>query len=198
MSIISRSCSALAAWALLTTIANAAGPAAPGLGGPTVPGVCLLSQEAVLANSKVGLAATERLRQLAQAAQGDLETERSAIESDAKALEAQKASLSATQLEQRRLALAQRAQALQAKVQERSRQVEATRAKAIGRIAQDAQPVIAQAYRAQGCGLLFSRDAVLGGNMTGDLTPAVVQGLDAKITTIDFDLEPAPAALASR
>lgn len=198
MSMMFRSFAIVSAWALLATAASAAGPAAPGLGGPAVPGVCLLSQEAVLANSKIGQAATERLRQLAQAAQNDLETERTAIEADAKALEAQKASLSAGQLEQRRQPLAQRALAYQAKAQARSRQVEATRAKAVGQIAQAAQPVIAQVYHAQGCGLLFSRDAVLGGNMTGDLTPAVVQALDAKVSTINFDLEPPPAAPAAR
>ena len=190
-------CAVLAApaWAQGSKVAAAS---APSLGGPQVPGVCLLSQQTVLGAAKVGVAATERLRQLAQTAQGELDTERSAIEADAKALDGQKASLAAAQFEQRRQALLQRSQAYQAKVQERSRQVEATRVKVLGRIAADAQPVIAQVYQSRGCGLLFSRDVVLGGNMAGDLTSAVVQGLDAKVTTIDFNLEPPAAPLATR
>ena len=41
-----------------------------------------------------------------------------------------------------------------------------------------------------------TRAEVVAGNMANDLTPAVVQGLDAKMTTITFDLEPAPATAA--
>ena len=62
------------------------------------------------------------------------------------------------------------------------------------RIAHEAQPVIATSYAAHHCGLLLDRTSVLGGNMGGDLTPDVVRGLDARITTITFELEPAPVA----
>ena len=47
-------------------------PAAQPLGGPAIAGVCLLSQQAVLANAKVGLAATARLKQIADAADAEL------------------------------------------------------------------------------------------------------------------------------
>jgi hypothetical protein len=53
--------------------------------------------------------------------------------------------------------------------------------------------VIAAAYKARGCGLLFDRNSILGGNMAGDITAAVIQGLDAKITTITFEREVLPA-----
>jgi Skp family chaperone for outer membrane proteins len=185
---------ALASLALVAApVAAEAQTANPITGGPTIAGLCLLSQTAVFVSSKVGQAATARLRQLAQAEESGFSGERQAIETEAKTLQDQKSALSPSQLRTRQDALAQRAQAYQDRVQMLSRQIEATRIKAVGQIAQAAQPVVAQAYQARGCGLLFSRDAVLAGNMANDLTPAVVQGLDAKMTTITFDLEPASA-----
>jgi Skp family chaperone for outer membrane proteins len=82
---------------------------------------------------------------------------------------------------------------MQAHVAVVTKQIEATRVKALARIAQEAQPVINSVYQSKGCGLLLDRNVVLGGNMSNDLTATVVQGLDAKMTTISFDLEAPPA-----
>jgi hypothetical protein len=49
-------------------------------------------------------------------------------------------------------------------------------------------------YASKNCGVLFDRNAVLDGNMTNDISSSVVQGLDAKVTTISFNMEPVPAA----
>jgi Skp family chaperone for outer membrane proteins len=78
---------------------------------------------------------------------------------------------------------------MQQKAELRSRELEATRLKALERIAVEAQPLIAEVYRAHNCGLLFAREAMLGGNTAADITPAVVQALDAKLTTISFERE---------
>ncbi len=59
-----------------------------------------------------------------------------------------------------------------------------TRTKALERIANEAQPVIAQAYAAKKCGLLFDRNGTLGGKFANDLTPDVVRLLDARLQTI--------------
>ena len=163
------------------------------LNGPTVAGVCYLSREAIFANAKVGQAASARLKQLAEQAQSQIDAERRPIDTDVQAYRAKASSLSADQRQSQEQALSQRMQALQADQQGKGRQLEATRSKAMDQIAQYAQPVIVSVYNSKGCGLLLDRNAVLGGNMTNDLTPAVVQGLDAKITTISFNLEPAPA-----
>ena len=50
-------------------------PAAQPLGGPVVPGVCLLSREAIYANAAVGKAASARLNELARATQAEIDTE---------------------------------------------------------------------------------------------------------------------------
>ena len=164
------------------------------LNGPAVAGVCYLSREAIFANAKVGQSASARLKQLAEQAQSEIQVERKPIDVDVQAFRAKAASLSADQRQSQEQALAQRMQSVQADQQAKGRQLEATRAKAMEQIAAYAQPVIMSVYNSKSCGVLFDRNAVLGGNMANDLTPAVVQGLDAKITTISFNMEPVPAA----
>ncbi|WP_165189833.1 OmpH family outer membrane protein [Caulobacter soli] len=174
--------------------ALAQAPAAQPLGGNPVPGVCLLSREAIFANAKVGAAASARLQQLTQDAQAEVETDRKALDVDLKAYQAEQAKLTPAQRQAKEQALAPRVQAMQAKAQQRSREIEATREKALAQISTAAQPVIAQAYKAKGCGLLVDRNSVLGGNLANDLTADVVKGLDATMTTISFNREVLPAA----
>ena len=169
-----------------------------GFGGPVIPGVCLLSREAVFAQSTVGQAATARLKQLGERAQAGLEAERRTLESEARALQTQQLTLTAPQVQHRQQQLQSRAQALQAKAAQISRELEATRAKATGRIEDAVQPVVVSAYQAKGCGLLLSRDAVLGGNLANDLTAAVIQGLNARMSTITFEREHLPPEPAVR
>lgn len=176
--------------------AASAPPAAPGLGGPLVAGVCLLSREAVFTNAKIGVAATARLQQLATEAQAEVDAERRPIEAELSAFRTEASRLTAEQRQTRERALAARLAPVQAKAQQRSREIDATRARALERISTEAQPVIAQVYRQRNCGLLFDRSSALGGNFTNDLTAAVVQALDARISTITFNREtlPPPAA----
>ncbi|NLS28481.1 hypothetical protein S2M10_34910 [Sphingomonas sp. S2M10] len=168
------------------TAAAPAPAAGQPLGGPVVPGVCLLSREAIFANAAVGKAASARLTELARAAQGEVDTERAPIEAELKALEGQPDN---AQTRTRREAAAKRWQALQERAALASREIEATRAKALARIAGDAQPLIAQVYTARKCGLLFDRGTALGGNFANDLTADVVKALDAKVQTISFERE---------
>ena len=165
-------------------------PAAPPPNGPAVAGVCLLSQEALIGRSRVGLAATQRLRDLAGQAQSSLAAEKTRLEARGRALEAKRATLTPLQLQAQGQAINQAAQALQARAGERSAQIEATKSKAYNAVILQAQPLIAQAYTAHACGLLLARETVLTGNMTNDLTGEIVAALDAKATPITFDLEP--------
>ena len=161
----------------------------PGLGGNPIAGICLLSREAIFANAKAGIAASARLKQISDAAQAEVDAERKPVEAEIKAFQAEAAKLTPAQRQTREQALSAKLQPIQAKAQLRSREIEATRAKAMDRIATETQPVIAQAYKAKNCGLLVDRNMALGGNFTNDLTPAVVQGLDAKLSTITFERE---------
>ncbi len=190
---------ALIATSVSPALAQQIAPAAPAqaLGGSAIPGLCLLSREAIYANAAAGKAASTRLTQLAQEAQTEVDAERKPLDAEIQAFQAEAAKLTPAQRTQREQALQPRIQAVQAKMQQRAREIEATRSKVLGQIAGYAQPVIAQVYTQHKCGLLVDRNTVLGGNMTGDLTPDVVKGLDGKIATITFNREtlpPQPAA----
>lgn len=179
----------------LVAVAGAALPAAAqqaqSLGGPVIPGVCLLSREAVFANAAAGKAANARLQALAAAAQAEIETERQPLEAQLRALEGQADNAARRQ---RAEELAAQWQALQQKAAHASQEVEATRIKAMERIANEAQPMIAQVYAAKACGLLLDRNTALGGNFANDLTADVVQALDARLSSITFERERLPQA----
>ena len=155
------------------------------LGGPVIEGVCLLSREAIFANAAVGKAGSARLAELASAAQAEIDRQRVTLEAELGALESQAESPA-------RAALVQRWQVLQGQAAHDSAEIDATRAAVMERIANEAQPVIAQAYTAKNCGLLLDRTLALGGNFANDLTPEVVRLLDARIQTITFERERLP------
>ncbi|MEP6897849.1 MAG: OmpH family outer membrane protein [Rhodanobacter sp.] len=168
--------------------------AADNLGGKPVPGVCMLSREAVFAQSKVGHAASARLGALADQARSQLASQRKPIDADIQSFEQTAPKLTEAQRKQQGAALQQRMQAFQAEAGQLNQRVQATQSKAMETIGEQAQTVVASSYQSHQCGLLLNRDAVLSGNMANDLTTDVVAGLDRKITTISFNLEPAPAA----
>ncbi len=184
----------LALLASSVAVPVAAQQPAPALGGPAIPGVCLLSREAVFANAAVGKATSTRIAELTRGAQADVDQQRAPLENEAKVLAALGQD---TKTKERRDALAIRWQALQRQAAHGSREIEATRAKALALVADEAQPVIAKVYAAHKCGLLFDRGAALGGNFSNDLTADVVTALDAKVTTIRFEREKLPQAAES-
>jgi Skp family chaperone for outer membrane proteins len=157
--------------------------------GPAIAGVCLLSQQAVVANAKIGKAATARLKEISDVVQSEINAGRAQLSFDEKAIQSQQATLKPEEYQQKQQTLSVRLQALEQKAQLRSREIEVTRQKALGRIAAAAQPVIAEVYEAKNCGLLFDRNSALGGNFANDLTAGVINGLDGEITTISFEKE---------
>ncbi len=168
-----------------------------GLAGPLVNGVCLLSRQAVFANAKVGKAASSRLQQLATGAQNRFDTERAKLGDDVHAFQQQAPSLPEASRQTQAQALEQRARALDAERQRDVQQLELTRAQAMAQIGRETQPMLVDLYKAKGCGLLLDRNAVLGGNFGNDLTGALIEALDHRITTISFNLAPLPAAAAA-
>lgn len=168
-------------------------PAAAPLEGNPVPGVCMLSREAVFAQSKVGQAASDRLKSLATQQQQSLETQRKPLETEVQAFQQKASTLPEAQRQQQGQALQQRMQAFQAQVNQLDERVQLTREKVMQQIGEQAQPLVATSFTSHHCGLLLNRNAVLGGNTANDLTADVIRGLDAKLTTLNFNLEPAPA-----
>lgn len=161
--------------------------------GKPVPGVCLISREAVFAQSKVGRAASTRLQQLGEQQRAQLDNERKPLQAQVKSFQQKESSLSEAERKKQGSALQDHMQMFKAQVDAAGQRIQLTRAKVMKRIGQEAQTVIASAYTAHHCGLLLNRDVVLAGNMTNDLSPDVVKGLDRKITTMSFNLEPLPS-----
>ncbi|MBV8684548.1 MAG: OmpH family outer membrane protein [Caulobacteraceae bacterium] len=161
-----------------------------GLNGPLVPGLCLLSRDDLIMKSKVGEAAVARLKVLAGRAQTSIDTEKARLEASGKALSAKRATLTQQQFETEAAALQKRAQNLQTDVALRERQIELTRNRAYAQILEASDPFVSAAFGAHKCGLLFAREAALGGNFGNDLTPEVLAAFDAKGTPITVELEP--------
>ncbi|WP_395672650.1 OmpH family outer membrane protein [Phenylobacterium sp.] len=170
--------------------APAAAPAAPAVThGAAPPGLCILSIQGAIAGSTVGKYVDTRLQQIIGQVNAELNGERTAIETESRTLQTQSATLDRTTLEQRGAALQVRVNALQRKAAQREQEVSATEQKAIGRVGQEMEPLIRQAYQQKGCAVLLNRDSVVIANPALDLTPAVVTALNAKITQFTFDRE---------
>ncbi|MBS0363200.1 MAG: OmpH family outer membrane protein [Proteobacteria bacterium] len=172
--------------------APAAAPAAPPItSGPAIPGLCVVDLDQVVANSTVGKYVSTRLQQISAQVNAELGGEKTQIDNDAKALDGQRASLDENTFQQRGLALQQRANGLQRKLQVRERELQVTEQKAVGRVIQESEPLMRQAYQAKNCSILLQHGAVLGGffNQAMDLTPAVTTALNGKITQFAFDRE---------
>jgi outer membrane protein len=171
--------------------APAAAAPAPIASGPPITGLCVVDLDQVVANSTVGKYVQTRLQQISQQVNAELQGEKTAIDNDAKTLDGQRASIDENTLQQRGLALQQRANTLQRKLQLRERELQVTEQKAVGRVIQESEPLMRQAYQAKACSILLQHGAVLGGffNPAMDLTPAVTTALNGKITQFAFDRE---------
>ncbi len=182
---------------LMLPLAATPAQAQSSLGNKSVPGVCMLSRGAVLANSKVGKAADARLKQLADQARSQLQSQRQPLNQDIQQFRQKAQSMTASARESQQKSLQQRMQAFQQKAQELNARINITRNQAMQRIGKVIDPLVANIYKQRGCGILLDRDSVLGGNPGNDLTAATVQALDQKMTTISFNLAPLPKQQSS-
>jgi outer membrane protein len=157
--------------------------------GPAINGLCVVSVEGAIGGSTVGKYVSTRMQQLVAQVNAELNSERTAIDTDAKALDGQRSSLDQNTFEQRAAALQVRANALQRKAQLRDREIQATEQKAFGRVGQEMEPLIRTAYQQKNCSMLLNRQAVVLANPAADITSAVVTALNGKLTQFAFDRE---------
>ena len=167
----------------------AAAPPVPS--GPPIAGMCIVDLDGVVATSTVGKYIQTRLQQIQGQINAELTGENNTLGNDAKALEARRATMDQNALETQGAALQVRANALNRKVQQREREFQVTEQKAVGRVLQEAEGPVRQAYQGKGCAVLQQKTAVLGGfyNPAMDITTQVVAGLTAKIQQFAFDRE---------
>ncbi|HEX7339318.1 MAG TPA: OmpH family outer membrane protein [Rhodanobacteraceae bacterium] len=162
------------------------------LGNSSVPGVCMLSRGAVLADSKVGKAADARLKQLVQQADSQLKAEQAPLQTAIQQFQAKAKSMTDAERTSQQKSLQQRMQAFELDQRKLNARVQLTRQQVTERIGNVVNPLVASAYKQRSCGILLNRDDVLGGNGSNDLTAAVIHALDGKMTTISFSLAPLP------
>ena len=177
---------AIAAFAPMMAQAQAS---APPPSGPAIPGMCILSQEALVFTSTVGKYVATRLNQLNQSAQAEINSQTTSLQADEKAFEAARAGLSSDQLQQRGAALAARERDLERTVQVRREEMNQTAQKAQARVLSEAQPIFQQAVRQHNCSVVLSGTGVLVAETSMDITPTVIAGLNAKITQFEFERE---------
>ena len=170
-----------------TTGATTGGAALPM--GPSIPGFCVLGREAIIGASVSGKFAISRLGQLKQQAEAELASQRTSLEADVKAFQDQRATLPADQVQSREAALNTRAQAFQRLAQQRSAELQQTQQKAFGTIYQAADPIVRQAFVQHNCSVLLDSTNVISASQTMDITPSVIQGLDAKLQSFNFERE---------
>jgi outer membrane protein len=180
---------AIAVLTPMMTQAQGAAPASAPPTGPAIPGMCVLSQEAVVFTSTVGKYVATRLQQLNSAAQAEVTSDTTTLQNDEKAFEAARAGLSQEQLQQRAAALAGRERDLERTVSVRREEMNQTAQKAQARILQEASPIFQQAVRAHNCSIVLSGTGVLVAETAMDITPTVIAGLNAKITQFEFERE---------
>jgi outer membrane protein len=177
------------AWTASALAQGAASAPPPIATGPALPGICVLNNDYILGGSAVGKFVISRLGQLKAQVDAELNSEGTTLQADAKALDAQRSSISADQYDQKLAALQVRDRELQRQAQLRQRELQATQEKAFSTIGQQADPIIRQVVGERNCSVLLNGAAVVVANPAMDLSPLVVQRLDAKIQQFAFDRE---------
>jgi outer membrane protein len=167
--------------------AQAAPPPPPAMNGPAIPGLCMLSDQEVYGGSVVGKYVIGRLQQLGQQAEAELGAETTQLQNDAKALDAQRSTMTADQYDQRAAALQLRDRERQRKIQLRQREMQATQEQAFATVNQQADPIIRQVVSERNCSVLLNGAAVVAVGPSMDISPAVIQRLDAKIQQFPLD-----------
>lgn len=164
-------------------------------GSKSIAGVCMVSRDAIITNSKVGEAANKRLNQLAQQADNNLQKKHTPLERDVQAFQQKAASLSDAEREKQGEALQKRMAAFDREARSMDIRIQITRDKVTQQIVEKLEPLIIDTYKKHQCGILLDRDAVIGGNNSNDLTGPALKALDANMKTINFNLEPLPKEL---
>ncbi|MBD3833251.1 OmpH family outer membrane protein [Brevundimonas bullata] len=181
---------AIASLAASSALAQTQGPANPG---PAIPGVCVYFNQQALAQSTVGQAVQTRMEQLAQEVQGEIAPYAQQLQTEYQALQAGASTIPADQLNQRRQALQQRAQEAQQLEQTRDGELRYTLAEQRKKISEAIEPILVAVYQEKGCGIMIDRESVFIMNPAMDVTPLVIQRLNAALPTLSFNRMPVPA-----
>ena len=157
--------------------------------GSPIAGVCYLSTQEAISTSTVGKHVNTRMQQLIQQVNTELQPEQTVLENEAKAIETGRTTMDQNTLQTRATAWQTRLTNFQRLSSQRENELQATQQKAVARVLQEMDPVAKSVYQQRRCSILLDRSSVMLGNPAMDLTPAVIQGLNARIQTFAFERE---------
>ena len=168
----------------------AAAPAAPLQLGPPIAGICLFSEEAAVSRSSAGDSINKRMQQLGAQVQAELGPDQTSLDADIKEFQGSAASLPADQQQSKGQALQKRMQEFDGKRGLRQKELEVTLRKAIARVDTELDPIVRGVVATRTCSILLKADTAIDAANPGmDITPAVIEQLNAKLPAITFDRE---------
>lgn len=165
----------------------AAQPAPLTLNGPAIPGLCYMSDREVIGGSTVGRYYFSRLQQLGQQAQAEYDSQQTQLTTDAKAFEAARATLPADQADQRIAALNVRQRELDRLGALRQKELQATQAQGLQTIGHYIDPIVRQVVVERNCSVLLGDGGVDAVSASMDISPTVVQRLNATVQQFPLD-----------
>lgn len=191
-----RLCSSLVLGVTILSTSAIAQTQGPNTMGPPVAGVCLFARDVTLGTTKAGVAANARLRQLNDQVRAELAAEQQIIAAEDTALKASGAQMAPADRQRREDALQRREAAFAELQRTRAAQIQQTRANAIAEILKPVDAALTPLATSRHCSVVFERATTYGFSAAMDLTPMVIQQVDARLPTLTFNLAP-PAPFAA-
>lgn len=153
-----------------TPAAAAPTPPTPPTFGAAVPGQCVLDTQEAMADSAMGKAAADRLRQLKAVVDSELSTEGKSLDSERQSLATQQKAATTpaakTAWEGKAQAWEQKRQAFQQKVEQRNQEMQYTQQEVMSAIFQKLIPQINAVVTAKSCATVLSSDSLLHYDMS--------------------------------
>ena len=177
---------ALGAFALASLAAGAASAqnAANITHGAPIAGVCVYDNEEVLARSTAGQSVQTGMQRLLTEVQGELAPYASNIQTELTAL--QQGGEAADPGGTRRQALQARAQEAQQLEQTRRNELQYTQGMQLQAIGTAVEPIVIALYQERSCSILLNRSSIFSANPAMDITPTVIERLNAALPSLSF------------
>lgn len=183
---------ALGAFALASLAAGTVAAQTPNIThGAPLTGVCVYDNEEVLARSTAGQSVQTGMQRLLTEVQGELAPYASTIQTELQAL--QQGGQAADADGSRRTALQTRAQEAQQLEQTRRNELQYTQGMQLQAIGTAVEPIVIALYQERSCSLLLNRSAIYSANPAMDITPTVIERLNAALPSLSFSRLTPPA-----
>lgn len=176
---------AFGAFALASLAAASASAQTPNIThGAPVAGVCVYDNDELLARSTAGQSVQTGMQRLLTEVQGELAPYASNIQAEITAL--QQGGEAADPGGTRRAALQTRVQEAQQLEQTRRNELQYTQSMQLQSIGTAAEPIVIALYQERGCSLLLNRSAIYSANPAMDITPTVIERVNAALPSLSF------------